>query len=245
MKTPSSENVLDRRQLLTGIGALGLGGLAGARPLAGVSAAGPLHAAVAGSLGAAHPAARVLQRMCLATPANFEGPFYLPLQLLRKNITEGKPGFPMTCFFLVVDKDDCSPVEGLAVDLWHASADGQYSGLPVKGTTGETWLRGYQVTPANGLVCFETVFPGWYPGRVAHFHLKIYDASQQAVLTTQLYFEDFVHQFVYGNVPPYDVFGPSPVNNSDDAFFTPETVQIAIANPDGSASGWCGTIIGI
>ncbi len=36
-----------------------------------------------------------------------------------------------------------------------------------------TFLRGIQLTNANGLVTFQTVFPGFYMGRTNHIHFKV------------------------------------------------------------------------
>ena len=57
------------------------------------------------------------------------------------------------------------------MDIWHADAAGVYSDESVEGTEGLTYLRGYQVTDANGLVIFKTMFPGWYSGRTVHIHV--------------------------------------------------------------------------
>jgi protocatechuate 3,4-dioxygenase beta subunit len=54
---------------------------------------------------------------------------------------------------------------------------GEYSG--VSGGAGQSdtsqarWLRGYQVTDANGMATFTTIYPGWYSGRAVHIHFKI------------------------------------------------------------------------
>jgi protocatechuate 3,4-dioxygenase beta subunit len=52
-----------------------------------------------------------------------------------------------------------------------------------------TFLRGIQITGADGTVRFSTIFPGFYPGRTNHIHFKVRmgdtfasaQASQQAV----------------------------------------------------------------
>ena len=40
-------------------------------------------------------------------------------------------------------------------------------------TRGSKFLRGYQVTDANGRVRFTTIYPGAYPGRAVHIHFKV------------------------------------------------------------------------
>ena len=58
-----------------------------------------------------------------------EGPYYLDGALVRKDITEGKSGVPLTLRLTVVDATDgCTPVKGAAVEIWHCDAWGYYSG---------------------------------------------------------------------------------------------------------------------
>jgi protocatechuate 3,4-dioxygenase beta subunit len=65
------------------------------------------------------------------------------------------------------------PLPGLAVYLWHCNAGGGYS-MYSPGITGQNYLRGVQVTDANGEVTFTTIVPGCYPGRWPHMHFEIY-----------------------------------------------------------------------
>lgn len=39
---------------------------------------------------------------------------------------------------------------------------------------GETWLRGAQISDANGVVEFQSIFPGYYQGRATHWHIRIH-----------------------------------------------------------------------
>ena len=158
---------------------------------------------------------------CAATPPNVQGPFWLNLALLRRDITEGLQGVPLRIYLKIVDGATCSPVSGATADLWHDSPSGQYSGFASQGTQGQTYLRGIQVTGADGIVRFDSVFPGWYPGRTPHLHLKI-NPNATSELTTQLFFEDAVHAQVYQGYAPYTSRGPSPTTNATDNFFLPE-----------------------
>jgi protocatechuate 3,4-dioxygenase beta subunit len=36
------------------------------------------------------------------------------------------------------------------------------------------FLRGVQITDAQGTVEFKTIYPGHYPGRVNHIHMKVH-----------------------------------------------------------------------
>ena len=40
-------------------------------------------------------------------------------------------------------------------------------------STNETFLRGIALTAVNGMAQFQTVIPGWYPGRAVHIHVKV------------------------------------------------------------------------
>jgi protocatechuate 3,4-dioxygenase beta subunit len=124
----------------------------------------------------------------------------------RADITEGRQeGLATTVRLQVVD-GSCKPIEGARVDLWHCNAQGVYSGytnqLGNLDTTGETFLRGTQFADANGVVEFETIYPGWYPGRTTHMHFNVF-LDQATVLTGQIFFPDGLSQFIYLNVPPY------------------------------------------
>src|SRR5947199_7043043 len=66
---------------------------------------------------------------CVLTPEMTEGPYYLPNERVRRNITEGRPGTPLTLALTVVDASTCKPIKGAAVDVWHADALGVYSGV--------------------------------------------------------------------------------------------------------------------
>lgn len=58
-------------------------------------------------------------------------------------------------------------------------------------TVDQKFLRGYQVTDANGVVTFTTIDPGWYQGRTVHFHFKLCTragSDQGYQFTSQLYF---------------------------------------------------------
>ncbi|MEM7309693.1 MAG: intradiol ring-cleavage dioxygenase [Planctomycetota bacterium] len=172
------------------------------------------------------------------------GPFYLDLDLLRQDITEGQPGMPMTLIYLVVDKDTCQPIPGAVVDVWHNNGLGSYSGFPVKGTTGETWLRGIQITDGNGIAVFQSIYPGWYAGRTTHVHLKVRpDKTSEA--TTQMYFDDWLTDLVYANIEPYATKGPKDTTNAADGGFTELMKCSFIPNPDGSISIWAGIILGV
>src|SRR4051794_29166463 len=146
-----------RRRLL-GLAAVGIG-----------SAALPVEEATAGPKAVATGAVS-----CILTPEMTEGPYYVPNEAVRRNITEGKSGTALRLHLTVVSASTCKPIKGAAVDIWHADATGVYSG--VQGNTG-TFLRGVQRTDRNGLAVFDTIYPGWYHGRAVHIHVKVHVAG--------------------------------------------------------------------
>jgi protocatechuate 3,4-dioxygenase beta subunit len=136
---------------------------------------------------------------CVLTPEQTEGPYYIPNERVRRNITDGHPGTPLLLRTTVVDASTCRPIRRAAVDVWHADAAGVYSGFGA-GTDSRTFMRGVQRTDARGLAAFRTVYPGWYPGRTVHIHVKVHIGGN-VVHTGQLYFPDAVTDAAYRKAP--------------------------------------------
>ncbi|MET7622016.1 intradiol ring-cleavage dioxygenase [Streptomyces sp. NPDC005408] len=156
-----------RRAVLTGLGATALSLAA-----AGFVAPEALGASLQDKR-AQTPAAAPLEAACVLTPEQTEGPYYLDLETVRKNITEGKTGVPLTLRTTVIDTRTCAPIPNVAVDIWHCDAVGIYSGYVAGGSTPDTtFLRGVQLTNSSGVAEFTTIYPGWYVGRALHIHLK-------------------------------------------------------------------------
>jgi hypothetical protein len=75
-----------------------------------------------------------------------------------------------------IDINTCRPVPGALVDIWQANATGVYSGISTSGNyaadgLNSTYLRGIQQTDQEGVVNFDSIFPGHYDGRATHTHL--------------------------------------------------------------------------
>lgn len=241
-QTNPHEPSLDRRKLIRGTGALGLGTFLADASRAAPSTAGlpnliETHAQLASRVG------DLLEGVCLLTPSAAQGPFYLDLNHVRQDITQGLPGLPVILVFKVVDAN-CAPVESAYVDVWHTDAEGRYSGFASEGTEGETFMRGAQISGPEGLVFFQTVFPGWYPVRTAHIHVKVYLGDDQA-LTTQTYFPDFLSAAVYDLVPPYDAKGPAPVTNQNDGSYQAAAEMLWGQIPGGPLAIWTGLVLGL
>jgi protocatechuate 3,4-dioxygenase beta subunit len=153
---------------------------------------------------------------CVLTPEQTEGPYYIAGEKVRRSITEGRPGTPLTLRLTVVDSRTCKPIKGAAVDIWHCDASGAYSGFGA-GRSSRTFMRGIQRTNASGVATFKTVYPGWYPGRTVHIHVKVH-VRGNIVHTGQLYFSDRVTDAVYKRAP-YSKRPNRETRNADDSLF--------------------------
>ncbi len=176
---------------------------------------------------------------CDITPAQTEGPYYFDTGEFRRDITEGLPGTPVLVSLRIVEAGSCEPVAGAIVDIWHTDIAGVYSGYPDQGddTTGETFLRGKQVTDSNGIAEFETIYPGWYPTRAVHIHFMA-QTDEGHLVTSQLYFPDAVSEAVY-QTEPYAARGAHPVTNDDNGIFPGDTVDsLLIGHVTESAEGY-------
>jgi protocatechuate 3,4-dioxygenase beta subunit len=123
-----------------------------------------------------------------------EGPYWIDTSLTRRDITEDRPGVPLRIVFTVQDAQTCRAIPGADVELWHADADGKYSGFD--GDASSRYLRGHQTANAKGRAVFDTVYPGGYRGRTPHIHLKV-DVGGDAVHTGRLFFRDALSTAVY------------------------------------------------
>ncbi|KAK8095210.1 uncharacterized protein PG998_014434 [Apiospora kogelbergensis] len=77
-------------------------------------------------------------------------PYFVSGELMRTNVTEA-----------------------MVIDVWHSNATGVYSGVSATGQGGldSNFCCGVQITDADGVVQFDTVFPGHYAGRANHIHI--------------------------------------------------------------------------
>jgi hypothetical protein len=83
---------------------------------------------------------------------------------------------------------------------------------------GDRFCRGIQVTNAEGVVSFRSLYPGWYFGRPIHIHFLAlrkgsgpsnsgtdpsYRSSKYHIFTTQMYFEEAFSRHIHENNAPY------------------------------------------
>ncbi|KAK7179137.1 hypothetical protein DPSP01_012212 [Paraphaeosphaeria sporulosa] len=109
---------------------------------------------------------------CILAPENTAGPYYVLGELVRTNVKEDQAGVDLYLDVQYIDINTCEPVSGLFVDVWNCNATGVYSGVESgQGGLNSTFLRGIQETDDDGVVTFETIFPGHYEGRATHTHL--------------------------------------------------------------------------
>ena len=155
---------------------------------------------------------------CVRTPESNDGPFYYTSSPARRDITEGRRGMRLRLGVTVansVGTATCAPLAGAVVDVWHADADGMYSNvggdMQTLDTTGQTFMRGHQITNRDGYVEFSTVVPGWelvgvlpprnVVVRATHIHVKVFHENK--VVTTQLYLPDELMDELYTSADPY------------------------------------------
>ena len=190
---------------------------------------------------------------CIVTPKQTEGPFFVDERLKRSDIrvdpSDGriKSGVPLRLTLRVsaVGGAGCNPVPGAIVDIWQCDAVGVYSAVNDPGsqrTAAKTFLRGYQITDADGSTQFTTIYPGWYPGRTVHIHFKVRAGGKSGrgqELTSQLYFDDGLTDRIHTQ-SPYASKGQRRVSNQRDGLFRNGGRQLMLS-PVQSSEGYLAT----
>ena len=187
------ETLMDRRQVMKLLGysglAVGLLTIAGCAP--GASSASPSSAASSAAAGSASTAD------CDVIPEETAGPYpgdgsngpdvLKQSGIVRSDIRSSfgsssgtATGVPLTIKLAIQDDaNNCAPLAGAAVYLWHCDQEGRYS-LYSQGVTDQNYLRGVQEADANGQVTFQSVFPACYSGRWPHIHFEVYPSLAKA-----------------------------------------------------------------
>jgi protocatechuate 3,4-dioxygenase beta subunit len=236
------EGAFTRRQTLGMAGAAGsalaLGGVAG-RAISGLGGADEVDAAMAA-------------KACRLPPEVTEGPFYVALDKIRRDITEGRPGVPLTLKIRVIDVKRCKPIHSAAVDIWHCDAGGLYSDESSNGTTGQTYLRGVQLTNRKGFATFETIYPGHYTGRATHIHMKVHIGGKarggtlrggHVSHTGQLFLAESANSSVYSLAPYSSDTAPRTLNSSDSIYSQAGGARAEVGLTGSAASGFVGRIV--
>jgi protocatechuate 3,4-dioxygenase beta subunit len=268
-----------RRRALAGLGAAGLGALlaacgggggdgrggdegsGGNGSDAGAPRAGTSGAAAAGTTGPTATAGSGTSGLagmfessasCSLTPEQMEGPYYIDVDAIRRDIREDREGSPLRLGIRVLD-EACEPLADAVVEVWHCDAVGTYSGFEresaaANGTPGAAaeaeadgtrFLRGGQVTDADGIAQILTIYPGWYEGRAVHVHAKAHIGNAE-VLTTQLYFNDAISDEVFA-AAPYDRHTGRRVRNEEDGIFADGPV-LTLTDDDAAGAGHLGLV---
>jgi protocatechuate 3,4-dioxygenase beta subunit len=158
--------------------------------------------------------------------------------------TSVAPGTVLTVTLQLVNtNDNCAPLAGYAVYLWHCNASGQYS-LYSAGATTENYLRGVQVSDANGKVTFTSIYPGAYPGRWPHIHFEIHASvaaavsGRNAVRTSQLALPEAASREVYAqsSLYPSSLSNLSQITLRSDNVFGDDGAVLQLATTSGSNS---------
>ncbi len=192
---------------------------------------------------------------CVLIPTETAGPYPLDLSgnssYYRQDITDGYEGTPLRVRLTIVNVNaDCAPLANLRVDVWHCNKDGYYSGFVNQGYLGSQnntslrFFRGIQLTDADGVVEFETIYPGWYSGRVTHIHFQVFLSSAVSVVSQMCFPEDVTAEVQSGAL--YSGHGVDPLTNATDPgiFATPSGAYVnqrLEVSADG-AGGYLGTL---
>jgi protocatechuate 3,4-dioxygenase beta subunit len=186
---------------------------------------------------------------CNLTSETTEGPCYSNT-LTREDISDGLAGLPTRLCFRVLD-GNCNPVEGVVVDIWHCDPAGVYSGDSMDSvnfcTGGDTYytsndfFRGTQTTDSEGIVWFDSCFPGWYSSRAIHIHFKLIINNSTQVIS-QVGFADTLVDDILTSQSDYSARGEPDTHNTDDTVFPSsgfeEYLMDTFKMSDGSLLAW-------
>ncbi|MWB95595.1 intradiol ring-cleavage dioxygenase [Flavobacterium sp. GA093] len=164
---------------------------------------------------------------CSVSPSETKGPFPIktPSQLVLENIKSDRVGIALLINLTIENKNNnCQPLAGALVDVWHCDKDGNYSeygGTQMQQTdyTAVHFLRGRQTTNANGVASFVSIYPGWYQGRAPHIHVEILTSSGSSLLVTQIAFPENISSEVYASTN-YAAHGQADTANTADNVFS-------------------------
>ncbi|KAI4597023.1 hypothetical protein KJ359_004934 [Pestalotiopsis sp. 9143b] len=165
---------------------------------------------------------------CVLTPDNANGPYFVFQEHVRSNVVEDVKGVPMHLEMQFIDVNTCKPANVL-IDIWSCNSQGVYSGVSAagEGGLGTTYLRGVQPTDGDGVVNFDTLFPGHYSGRATHEHIiahvgsKVLDngtySGGQVAHLSQLFFDQALIDTIEASAP-YNTNKIAKTSNTADGF---------------------------
>lgn len=164
---------------------------------------------------------------CTLSPSETKGPFPIktPSQLVLENIKSDRVGIALLINLKIENKkNNCEPLSGALVDVWHCDKDGNYSeygGTQMQQTdyTSVHFLRGRQTSDTSGNVSFISIYPGWYQGRAPHVHVEVLSSSGTSLLVTQIAFPETISSQVYSSTN-YAAHGQADTANATDNVFS-------------------------
>jgi protocatechuate 3,4-dioxygenase beta subunit len=106
--------------------------------------------------------------VCVPTRTDSLGPFYEPNARERDNTGQG-----LVIWGVVRSVRDCSPLEGARIEWWSANSHGDYDDAH----------RATQQASPDGRYQYTTDFPGRYPGRPPHVHVRVTAPGHQTLIT--------------------------------------------------------------
>ena len=172
---------------------------------------------------------------CVTYPRETRGPFptKTPSQMVQANIKSDRSGIALLINLIILNKNNnCRPLGGALVDVWHCDKDGNYSEygnnpMQRNDLTGAHFLRGRQTSDENGKVSFLSVYPGWYHGRAPHIHFEVFDKSGTSLLVSQVAFPEDISNKVYSSILYANRGKADTDNNSDNIFADSLSEQVA------------------
>ncbi len=137
--------------------------------------------------------------------------------------SNAQEGVPFTLTTTVVDSSGTA-LAGAAVYIWHCNKDGGYSAYDSSMLGGDfsdrSYLRGVQITGADGSATFTSILPGRYQGRAFHIHFEVFsDASySEKLLTSQMAIDDDLIASLYADAGYDDALSNETLNGNDNVF---------------------------
>ncbi|HEY3780710.1 MAG TPA: hypothetical protein VGL56_06485 [Fimbriimonadaceae bacterium] len=225
----ATERPVTRREAMMGLASLGLYGVT-------LSIAGCGGGGVTGTSSSSHSSSSSSSSF---TAEGEIGPYFTDDSASgynRSNIlssldgSDTQAGIPLTLNLIVLDSENgFAAYKGAQVDIWHCNASGVYSNESSESTSGQSWLRGYQITDANGKASFTTIIPGWYAGRTTHIHLRVRSkystasSTSDETNTTQVFFAQTMVDTIDTTISPYSAEGKNSTTNASDRVYATQT----------------------